>query len=120
VAGAFPNRPEGLMLDLKVSKTERGDEALELARDDALSPSVGYGVRRGDYVLEKRSMTRRVNRAFLDHLALVSQQAFMGARVVAMRAAPAPTSLEPLATPNLDEFIGDPLFDWVNQRLHRD
>jgi len=120
VVQAFPDRPEGLVLDLKVSETAAGDEALVLARDDALSPSVGYGVRPGDYMLEKRSMTRRINRAFLDHLAMVSQQAFAGARVIAMRSAQnqaALVPLEQLSTPKLDEFVGDPIFEWAAQRL---
>ena len=119
MARAFPNRPEGLVLDLKVSKTARGDEALELAADDALSPSVGYAVRGSDQVLDMRSMTRRINRAFLDHLALVSQQAYAGARLLSMRGAS--NAIQPVRpiTPSLDEAVSDPIFDWVGKRFNR-
>ena len=121
MSAAFPGRSEGLVLDLKVSKTKEGDDALELAADDALSPSVGYAIRSSDQVLDRRSMTRRINRAFLDHLALVPQQAFAGARLLGMRGAPvAEVELKPLVTPNLDQFINDPIFGWTDKRLQRD
>lgn len=45
VIGADPNGESGLITELKISRTDLGDETLELARDDALSASVGFMVK---------------------------------------------------------------------------
>lgn len=116
VVGAFPDRAEGLVLDLRVSKTPRGDETLELAADDVLSPSIGFAVRTADQEIDRKAMTRRVNRAFLDHLALVPVPAYAGAHVVAMREHDAQTL--PEAECETDEqMMAHPIFDWAWQRL---
>jgi phage head maturation protease len=120
VLEAFPNREEGLITDLKISRTERGDETLELARDEALSVSVGFLVKDPyrDEILDRRSKTRRVNRAFLDHLAFVGQPAYPGAKVLAMRSDGMPEAdFPPAERPLLDEFVGDPVFQWASQRI---
>lgn len=115
VTDANPNHPEGLLLDCRISKTPAGDETLSLADDEALSPSIGFIARGGDQVLDRQNMRRRVNRAYLDHLSFVPQPAYDGARIVAMRAQPA--DLSPIHTPDLDEFLADPVFNWANERL---
>lgn len=114
----LPDSSAGLLTDLRISKTPAGDETLELAADDALSPSVGFATRGSDQVLDRSTMTRRINRAFLDHVALLSQPAYAGARVLAVRAdgqLVEEASLPRLVTPNLDEFVGDPLFSYRAQ-----
>jgi hypothetical protein len=68
-------------------------------------------------------MTRRINRAFLDHLSMVPIPAYGGARVLGMRDAVPPrpaAELPRLDTPALDEYFADPLFAWADERLGRD
>ena len=118
VTDVYPDRGEGLVLDVRISSTPAGDETLQLASDDALSPSVGFAARGGDQVLERRTMTRRINRAFLDHLSMVPTPAYDGARVLSMRNADDP--LAPVIrpdTPALDDYYTDPVFAWADQRL---
>jgi phage head maturation protease len=72
----------GLIATAKVAETPVGDESLELARIGALSASVGmYVDLRGQVVT---STTRRITRAWLDHLALVPQPAYPGAVVLSV------------------------------------
>jgi len=115
VVAAFPDREEGLVLDLRVSETLKGDETLALAKDNVLSPSIGFAVRPADQDINRTAMTRRVNRAFLDHLALVPQPAYMGAHVMAMRDGSSSMVLGPVR-PGLDELMADPVFRWAQQR----
>jgi phage head maturation protease len=123
VTEVLPDRGDGLVLDVRISDTPAGTETLQLARDDALSPSVGFAARGGDQMLDRRNMTRRINRAFLDHLSMVPIPAYGGARVLGMRDAPAPrlaTDLPRLDTPALDEYFIDPVFAWADERLGRE
>jgi phage head maturation protease len=120
VTSVYPERTEGLVLDVRISSTPAGDETLQLAHDDALSPSVGFVARGGDHVLERRTMTRRINRAFLDHLSMVPTPAYEGARVLGMRDQGPPISardLPRLHTPELDDYLSDPLTQWASDRL---
>ena len=120
VVGADPAGQSGLVTEVKISRTELGDEALELARDDALSASVGFMVKDPfrDQELDRRTHTRRVNRAFLDHLALVGQPAYNGTGVLAMRSSGiAEADLPPLPpTPRLDEYLNDPILRWAIEK----
>jgi len=81
---------------------------------------VGFVARGGDHVLDRRTMTRRINRAFLDHLSMVPTPAYEGARVLAMRDQGPMVSardLPRLDTPALDDYLSDPLTQWANERL---
>jgi hypothetical protein len=122
VTATGPDRPDGLVLDMRISNTAAGDEALQLASDDALSPSVGFATRGGDHLLDRRTMTRRINRAFLDHVSLVPVPAYTGARVLAMRAGVGASAadLPRLVTPALDEYLADPIAQWAQDRLNRE
>jgi phage head maturation protease len=119
VSDVFPNHSDGLRLDTRISDTPAGDETLKLASDGVLHPSVGFVARGGDHRLDRVTMTRRVNRAFLDHLSFVPTPAYSGAKVIGVRAA-APEVLtermSPAVTPGLDEFFSDPLFQWADER----
>lgn len=119
VATANPDHQDGLVVEMRISKTADGDAALELADDDALAPSVGFALQRlSDQVLEKRTMTRRINRAFLDHVALVGQPAYTDARVLSVRSGVSGGELPALAaTPRMDEFLNDPVFSWMADRF---
>lgn len=86
VISADTNHPDGLLLDTKISKTPVGDEVLTLANDGALHPSIGFVSQVGsDTEADRSTMTRRVNRAFLDHLTYVPTPAYDGARVLGLR-----------------------------------
>lgn len=123
VTHVHPNRPEGLVLDMRISKIPAGDETLQLADDGALFPSIGFMTRGGDQQLDRRQMSRRVNRAFLDHVSMVPTPAYDGARVLSMRDGGTETvsarNLPPLVTPGLDEVMADPIFQWANDHLGR-
>lgn len=113
-----PSRNDGLLARVKVAKTLRGDETLALADDDMLSASVGYMVRGSDQQLDKRSKLRRIMRAFMDHLSMVEQPAYEGAKVLAVReglSAETEVSQGPLSTPELDVYLNDDVLRWANE-----
>lgn len=115
----YPERREGLIAALKIFSTERGDETLRIASEDGLSSSIGFAVRGSDQVLDRRTMTRRIKRAFIvDHISLVAQPAYAGAQVLSVRDRlhSPDNALPPLKTPALDEFLTDPLLQWAAQR----
>lgn len=121
IVNYYPEREEGLVVDAYISKTELGDETLQLAKDGILGASVGMAIRPTDQVLDRRngSRVRRIRRAFLDHLALVPDPAYQGAEVLAVRsdsltADEAPPPL--LSTPRMDEFAEDPVLSWMFDR----
>jgi HK97 family phage prohead protease len=107
VIGYRHDDPRGLIADIRVSRTTLGDETLQLAADGVLRSSVGMLVRRTDEIVANG--LRRVKRAFLDHIALVPNPAYLGAEVLGVResleveAKPAPE------TPNLDAVLQDPI-----------
>jgi HK97 family phage prohead protease len=115
-----PHDERGLIASLKVARTPLGDETLQLASEDMLGASVGYYVKRGsDVDMNRRTMLRRVKRAFLDHLAMTDTPAYVGAMPLAVRERP---SIEPTAgrlavdTPELDAFLNDDVLKWASSR----
>lgn len=72
----------GLVADLRIARTALGDETLALAAEDCLSASIGFSVPAGGEQLDYRSRARRVNRAILDHVALVEDPAYTGAAIL--------------------------------------
>jgi HK97 family phage prohead protease len=99
-----PSRQEGLIAEIKISKTELGEETLVLADDGVLDGSAGFAIKDepAAEVWETRSR-RRLNALWLDHIALVPDPAFETANVLAVRQAP--DLLIPVsATPNLDRI----------------
>lgn len=120
IVNYYPDREEGLVVDAYISKTELGDETLQLAKDGILGASVGMAIRPTDQILDRRdgSRTRRIKRAFLDHLALVPDPAYQGAEVLAVRS---DTIVEeefqaPILTPRLDQLSEDPILSWMFDR----
>lgn len=109
-----PDNPDGALATLKIFDTDRGNEALRIAADDGLSSSIGFGVRGADQVLDRRKMERRIQRAFIDHVALVAQPAYEGAKVLAVRADMEADAREPLKTPLLNEVLADRA--WLDYR----
>jgi HK97 family phage prohead protease len=118
VVKADPNYPDGLFVRVRVAKTPLGDETLQLASEDMLGASVGYYVKKpSDLALNRRTMQRRVKRAFLQHLSLVESPAYENAAVLAVRNSDEKPPGAPVQTPGLDEFVNDDLFAWANSRL---
>ena len=108
----WTSRPEGLVGDIRIGRTLLGDETLALADEDMLSPSVGFGVRGSDQILERPY--RKIKRAFLDHISFVETPAYPGAKVLGVREGPEEVraaDLPKLVTPNLDEVLA-----WLNTR----
>jgi phage head maturation protease len=105
-AALHPSRKEGLVAELKISKTPLGDETLELADDGVLDASVGFAIMsNGEQWLENRAL-RRVTRAFLDHIALPPQGQYdEAAGVLSVRRRELVTPGAPrVSTPNLDAW----------------
>lgn len=104
-----PSAAEGLIASVKISKTPLGDETLELAADDVLQPSIGMAVRPADQRWSAGNAKRQIVRAFLDHIGFVPQQAYLGAKVLAVRSATPEEADQqlwtPPATPHLDEVL---------------
>lgn len=121
VLSSDPYRDAGLISEVKISRTAVGDETLELASDEALFPSIGFMIKnpRFDQELDQYTKTRRVNRAFLDHLAFVGQPAYEGAKVLAMRSEGAVEEQPVFKTPRMDAFLNDPVLRWASERVRR-
>lgn len=99
---------EGLLASVHISPTPLGDETLILAEDGVLQPSVGMCVHPRDQRWSAGNKRRQITRALLDHIALVPQQQYVGARVLTVRSdgADQPEELwTPPATPMLDEVL---------------
>lgn len=112
-----PSRTEGLVAEIRIARTPLGDETLELADDEVLEASVGMAVSPSwQQMLENRTR-RRINKAFLDHIALLPNGAYgESAQVIAVRAALQPAPVIPGAlveTPRLDEVAA-----WLYERQH--
>jgi HK97 family phage prohead protease len=80
-----PNRDEGLVAELRISRTPEGDEALELASDRVLDASIAFAPMRDGESYSEHRTKRRITRAFLGHIALVPDPAYEGAQVLDVR-----------------------------------
>jgi phage head maturation protease len=103
----WPSRQEGLVASVRIAKTELGDETLALADEDCLGASVGFAVHGSGQELDRRSKTRKIKRAFLDHLAFVPDPAYASAGVLSVRS-------QLLVRPALDELLA-----WQRDRRRR-
>lgn len=116
-----PNCSEGLLSEVRIAKTELGNETLALANEEMLSASAGYGVRKGGEHLDRTSMTRRITSAFLDHIAFVESPAFADAQVISVRNGTnvAVEQLPPYDAPNLDAEIQElrGILEWTRNRF---
>lgn len=120
------DRTDGLVSDIRIAKTPLGDETLALADEDCLGASVGGAVLPRDLSLDRSNKTRRVNRAFLDHIAFVEDPAYQGAKVLAVRDGHTQfvdeAELPPLpGTPNLDQAVSElrDILAYADARLNK-
>jgi phage head maturation protease len=88
-----PSRHEGLVAEIRISRTDLGEETLILADDGVLDASASFGLLRDKQTgrvvpnaeqWETRDR-RRLNHLFLDHIAMVPDPAYPDARVLAVR-----------------------------------
>lgn len=105
-----PERPEGLVAELRISRTPRGDDMLELAADGAIDASVGFAPMPGGEQWNGDRSARRITRAYLGHIALTGDPAYDGANVLAVRASAPASVTSPVLparvpTPNLDRIM---------------
>jgi hypothetical protein len=75
---------------------------LDDAADELLGASVGMAVAPTDQTIERGR--RRIRKAFLDHVALTATPAYLGAKVLEVRTAPA---VGRSSTPNLDLVLAE-------------
>ena len=109
---SWPDRPEGLVSEVRIAEGPLGDDTLGLLKIGALKASVGFGVMGSWQELNRPK--RRINKAYLDHIAFVANPAYAGARVLSVRNEEElleAANLPPLNTPNLDEVL-----DWMRRR----
>jgi hypothetical protein len=113
-----PSRQEGLVADVKIAKTALGDETLALADEGMIGVSAGFAARMRDQVFNRRAKplpSRRVKKAFLDHIAFLGDHAYKGAGVLNVRSdGQEAAELPKLVTPVLDELIA-----WQQAQLRR-
>ncbi len=85
----------------KISRTDLGEETLQLAADGILGASVGAGISRAG--MEIVNGLRRVFRiSLLDHIAMLPNPAYSGARVLGVRSAVETARVE---MPNLESVL---------------
>lgn len=115
---AYHDREEGMVADVQVAETVLGEETLQLAKDNMLGASVGFGLKSPtDQELNRTTRTRRINRAFLHHLSFVGEPAYEQARVLAMRSSTGHQVGTESSTPLLDEFLEDDFFRTMLKRV---
>lgn len=102
-----PSRQEGLVAELRIARTDLGDETLALADDGDLDASAEFAVMPGGDTWQGR--LRRITKAWLGGVAMTPVPAYPGANVLSVRQASAVT----VATPNLDQIRG-----WRLQQLY--
>lgn len=81
----FPSRQEGLVAELRIAQTQLGDETLALADEGCVGLSAGFAALPSDQIIDRRTKTRRVRRAYLDHISIVEDPAYVGAEILDVR-----------------------------------
>ncbi len=108
-----PSRQDGLVAELRMSRTELGEETLTLADEGLLDASAGFALlqdatgkpAKDAEVWEARDR-RRLNHLFLHHVALTPEPAYETANVLAVRHNRSEGSLraDPAGRPNLERL----------------
>lgn len=96
-----PSRDEGLVAELRIAKTDLGEETLTLAEEGLLDASAGFAPMPGGVHWVNREL-RRLTKCWLAHVAMTPDPAYADARVLAVRAADELVAEEVTGTPNLD------------------
>lgn len=113
-----PSRDEGLVAELKIARTDLGDETLTLADEGILDASAGYLPMPGGEQWERGRTRVRMTKCWLGHIAMTPDPAYESARVLAVRNAAAAPAGEPTPTPHLDKVRAWTLQDMYAQIDH--
>jgi HK97 family phage prohead protease len=98
-----PSREEGLVGEVRIARTDLGDETLALAAEDCLGASAGF-LPMDDGMAWQGRDRYTITKAWLRHIALTPEPAYDDARVLAIRTAEQQRAQVPASsTPNLDE-----------------
>jgi HK97 family phage prohead protease len=97
----WPSRDEGLVAEVRIARTQLGDETLALADEEILDASAGFLPMPGGESWHGRTL-RRLTKLWLGHIAMTPDPAFETARVLAVRSAERETEAEE-QTPNLNQ-----------------
>lgn len=102
-----PSRENGLIGELRITRSPLGDETLQLAADGDLHASAGFApMRPGGERWSTDRQTRRITKAFLGHIALVPEPAYTGAEVLSVRSGSNLDGRDPQPpTPRKDEVL---------------
>jgi HK97 family phage prohead protease len=108
-----PDRPEGLVAEIRIRRGPEGDQVLDDANDLMIGASAGFAALPEHQHWETRSR-RKIMRAFLGHIGLTWTPAYEGAGILAVRSStlpPPPPDAVPgvpavvrSLTPNLDSI----------------
>jgi HK97 family phage prohead protease len=94
-----PNRPEGLVAEVRIAQTPLGEETLTLADEELLDASAAFLPMPGGEEWRSKD-ERRFTRLWLGHIAMTPDPAYTGANVLSVRSQ---QPLEPGSqTPSLD------------------
>jgi HK97 family phage prohead protease len=85
VAHLEPFDPVGLRAEIRISRTQLGDETLALADDGIIDASVAFAIPDKDGETWQGHNRRTVRKAWLDHIALTPDPAYLDARVLGVR-----------------------------------
>ena len=108
VTALNPHDPRGLIATIRVAKTARGDDTLQLAAEGCLSASIGFGVNDNGEKLDRFVRVRTITSGWLDHISLVMDPAYASAAIVGVRA----------GTPHLDAYRNDRVLAWAAWHCH--
>jgi phage head maturation protease len=118
----FPSRQEGLVAEIRVAQTPLGDETLALCEERCVGASAGFAALPDDQAIDRQSRTRRIKKAFLDHISFVEDPAYAGAEVLEVREnqliLPDEIAAEPaFRGPTVAELMNDPVYLWAKDRI---
>jgi HK97 family phage prohead protease len=103
-----PSRDEGLVAEVRISRTDLGEETLILADDGILDASAGFMLMRENGKVKDQAEVwetkerRRLNHLYLDHIAMTPDPAYPDARVLAVRTGQEQEQVVVTGTPNRD------------------
>lgn len=116
VEALHPERDEGLVAELRMSRSTLGQESLELAAEGLLDVSVGFAPMAGGERWSTNRSERRLERCYLDHIALVCDPAYEDAQVLSVRAAEVIAVVS--TTPNRDAILAMLVDAGIQLRQH--
>jgi HK97 family phage prohead protease len=112
-----PRDPRGLVADLQIARTARGDDTLQLAQEGMLSVSIGAASYPEWIDSDRVNRVRRIRRAMVDHVSLVMRPAYSGAKVLSVRSRSVSTFGPDHPIHLWAQMRLDPVHRWARKRL---